>query len=359
MKHALIAAGGTGGHVFPALAVAKELHSRGWKISWIGTKDRLESRLVPEAGFDFYTLDQQGIRGKGLFGYLAAPFRVCNSISKARQLLKQLDVEIVVGFGGYTAGPAGVAAKINGTPLVIHEQNAIPGLTNRLLAHFASKTLLGFALAAEKLKKGQVTGNPVREEISELATRDRKVAQVPLQLLVIGGSLGARYLNETVPAALATWNGPDLQVRHQCGAGNQEIVSAGYRQSNTKAEVSEFIDDMAVAYENADLVICRAGALTVAELACAGVPAVLVPFPFAVDDHQTENAKVLVEAGSGTIAQQAEFDASALRNLLEELVQDAENLRARGLSGRAVAQPQAAQTIADICEHQAMEKKAV
>lgn len=349
-QHAVIFAGGTGGHVFPALAVAEQLRDQGWQVSWVGTEHRIEARVVPAAGFAFYPVPQQGLRGNGLRGYLQAPFGLTAAVWKLRKLLRELKADIVLGFGGYTAGPGGVAAKLAGIPLVIHEQNAVPGLTNRLLSRIANRTLVGFQQAAEHLSDAQWVGNPVRTAIWD-KNRDVSRGQAPARLLVVGGSLGAQVLNETVPAALARWRGEPLQVTHQVGEGRVEETLERYQHCapGVTVEVRAFIDDMATAYASHDLVVCRAGALTVAELAAAGIGSVLVPYPHAVDDHQTRNAEVLVMNKAAVLIAQPKLTADSLAATLEELIALPWRLEDMGQAARAVARQDATGRIVEQC----------
>ncbi|RUO37543.1 undecaprenyldiphospho-muramoylpentapeptide beta-N-acetylglucosaminyltransferase [Aliidiomarina shirensis] len=358
MSHVLISAGGTGGHVFPALAVAKALAAKGHNITWLGTKDRMESDVVPAHGFRFIGMQQQGLRGKSKLSLLAAPFRLCKSIWACRKLLVKEKPALVLGFGGYTAGPAGVAAWSKGIPLVIHEQNAIPGLTNRLLERFATRTLLGFSGAQKYLAKAEVVGNPVRSEIAALHAEPVKQMGAELQVLVVGGSLGAAYLNKLVPEALShlqsAQHGRTLSVHHQVGKGNVAEVQQAYgttaENNAVKVEVAEFISDMAAAYAWADIVICRAGALTVAELCAAGKPAILVPYPHAVDDHQTENAKALSSTGAGVLVQQTDLTEAWLINQLEKLLANPEQLEVMQLAAKNSANIDAVERIVAVCE---------
>ncbi|MCH8492769.1 MAG: undecaprenyldiphospho-muramoylpentapeptide beta-N-acetylglucosaminyltransferase [Idiomarina sp.] len=355
MSHVLISAGGTGGHVFPAMAVAAVLKEQGHQITWLGTTDRMEAELVPAHGYRFIGMQQQALRGKSKLSLLLAPFKLLASIRRCRALLKQEKPDLVLGFGGYTAGPAGVAAWSLKTPLIIHEQNAIPGLTNKLLARFATRTLLGFSRAQQFLAQGELVGNPVRAEITDLdntvaSTRNTAAA---LNILVVGGSLGAAYLNKLLPEALANWRGGSVNVQHQAGKGNAAAVAEAYEQAqkNTavNVQVSDFITDMAAAYATADIVICRAGALTVAELACAGKAAILVPYPYAVDDHQTENAKVLSEAGAALLIQQQDLTAQWLLEQLAELVAEPERLTIMHAQALKAAEPNATAHIVAVC----------
>ncbi|MCL5255240.1 MAG: undecaprenyldiphospho-muramoylpentapeptide beta-N-acetylglucosaminyltransferase [Gammaproteobacteria bacterium] len=350
MSRVLIAAGGTGGHVFPALAVAERLRASGHEVLWLGTQTRIEADVVPKANFEFIGMAQSALRGRHVLTLLAAPVRLTRAVLQARKLLRQRKIDLVLGFGGYTAGPAGVAAWSLGIPLVIHEQNAVPGLTNKWLHKVASKTLLGFAVAENELRGALAVGNPVRAEIQALA-ETRKEPHSGLRVLVVGGSLGAAHLNLTVPEAIAHWDGVDLAVRHQVGKGRVAEVQSLYnsKPANVQVDVSEFIDDMAAAYAWADVVIGRAGALTIAELACAGVPSILVPYPHAVDDHQAKNAQVLVTAGAAVMVRQSEFSAAWLGNELKLLSNQADRLSGMASAARNSAQLHATDHIVAVC----------
>ena len=307
----LIMAGGTGGHVFPALAVARELRRLGREVRWMGTRSGIEARLVPEAGIEIDWLSVQGLRGKGRLALLAAPFRLLHACWQALGILRRQRPAAVLGMGGFASGPGGLMARLLRIPLVIHEQNAIPGLTNRLLARLASRVFCAFPQACSGLPGAEAVGNPVRPEIAALAEPSERYAgrgDEPLQLLVIGGSLGARRLNQTLPAALALLDPAQRpQVRHQCGPKLERECRQAYAEAGVEAEILPFVDDMPAAYARADLVICRAGALTVSEVAAVGVAALFVPYPHAVDDHQYANARFLVEAGAAEVQRDAEF----------------------------------------------------
>ncbi|MCC5878639.1 MAG: undecaprenyldiphospho-muramoylpentapeptide beta-N-acetylglucosaminyltransferase [Idiomarina sp.] len=350
-KHVMIFAGGTGGHVYPALAVAKMLRDNGYSVSWVGTAQRIEGRVVPAAGFEFHCMEQQGLRGNGLKRYLKAPFALLRSVWQARRLIKDSNADLVLGFGGYTAGPGGVAAKLAGVPLLIHEQNAAAGLTNKLLARIADRTLLGFAAAKDSLSKGEWVGNPVRAEIFS-ASEDVERGCAPLRILVIGGSLGAQVLNEQVPAAMQKWRGEAVGITHQVGQGRRDETLQRYQQSapGVTVEVHEFIEDMAKAYAEHDVVICRAGALTVAEIAAAGIPSVLVPYPHAVDDHQTRNAEVLVMKKAAMLIAQPRLTPDHLVATLEELCAVTDHLQDMGARAKELAQPEATQKIVRHCQ---------
>ncbi|MDR0996447.1 MAG: undecaprenyldiphospho-muramoylpentapeptide beta-N-acetylglucosaminyltransferase [Zoogloeaceae bacterium] len=345
-KTALIMAGGTGGHIFPALAVAHELTRRHWRAVWVGQPESMEARLVPEHGFAFLPIVFPPLRGKGIARKLGLPLNLLRALSSARRILQEAEPDLVVGFGGYVSFPCGAMARLSGIPLVLHEQNAIAGLANRALAPLAKKVLTGFP---EVFRQGRWVGNPVRPTIAALPDPETRFAgrQGRLRLLVLGGSLGAQALNEVVPKGIALMGEACRpHIRHQAGQKHLESLKANYAAAGVEAECLPFIDDMAEAYGWADLVICRAGALTLAELAAAGVASVLVPFPFAVDDHQTANARFLAQAGGAILLPQAELTPESIaligkyprRQLLE-----------MGKKARELARPDAASAVADIC----------
>jgi UDP-N-acetylglucosamine--N-acetylmuramyl-(pentapeptide) pyrophosphoryl-undecaprenol N-acetylglucosamine transferase len=352
----LIMAGGTGGHVFPALAVAQVLESRGWLVDWVGTTRGLESRVVPAHGFTLHTLPVQGLRGKGVLFRVRSVLRLLASLIQSLGLVVKIKPQAVLGFGGYVSGPAGVAAFLLRSPLVLHEQNAVAGTTNRWLAPLAKRVLLGFPGAFGIGAEYRLTGNPVRSDIS--AQRDLKddipntfCLERPLRLLVIGGSLGSAPLNAGVPDALAKLTALELvqlQIRHQCGDQHVEATQKQYGLgSNRSIEVTAFIDDMAAAYRWADLVVCRSGALTVSELMATGTASILVPLPYAIDDHQTKNAKILSDAGAGFLLRQDASLASNLSALLQELMTTPQRLKTMREKAIALAMPNAAIAVAD------------
>ena len=347
----LIMAGGTGGHVFPGLAVADALRARGVPVVWLGTRAGLEARAVPAEGIPIEWLPVRGLRRNGVLGWAIAPFALLRATARAWRVIRRHRPRAVLGMGGYVAGPGGVAARLAGVPLVIHEQNAVAGLTNRILARLARRVLCGFEGAFGK-RPATVTGNPVRGAIRSLPV-DRgpggDPAAVP-RLLVIGGSLGALALNTAVPAAVAALPAHRRPVvYHQAGERTLETAQAAYRDAGVDAQVVPFIDDMAQAYRWADLVICRAGALTVSELAIAGVAAILVPLPAAVDDHQTRNARHLVATGGGWLLPQDALADGQLAALLETCLDDRAALRRHGDAARALAAPEAAEAVAEHC----------
>ena len=349
----LVMAGGTGGHVFPALAVAKHLAAKGWQVRWLGTADRMEARLVPQHGFDIEFIDIKGVRGNGLLRKLSAPFKVIRSIIQAKAVIDDFKPDVVLGMGGFASGPGGVAAKLSGVPVVLHEQNAIPGLTNKLLSNIATKVLCAFANTfASTVKNVEVVGNPIRQELVSLGDEAKPLNEDALKVLVVGGSLGAKVLNETLPNTVAKLSHQhSVTVWHQVGKNNLDSVKAAYQHLNQldKVNVAEFIDDMEAAYRWADVVVCRSGALTVSELAAVGLPSILVPYPQAVDDHQTINASVLVDAGAGFLLPQTILNADLLADKLQLFASDRQVLLQMGLKARGVAVLDATQRVADIC----------
>lgn len=347
----LVMAGGTGGHVFPALAVAQHVIAGGGRVHWLGSAGGMEVGLVTKHGLSISTLPVSGVRGGGIARKLAAPLKVVRSVLGARAVIRREQPTVVIGFGGFASGPGGVAARLAGVPLVVHEQNAIAGLTNKLLSHIATRTLAAFPQAKDQLPSAQVVGNPVRAEIRAVPSPAARYAgrDGALRVLVVGGSLGAQALNAHVPAAMAIIAGKQpVTVRHQAGRKDVELTCGNYARVNVQAEVFAFIDDMAAAYAWADLVICRAGALTVSELAAAGVPSILVPFPHAVDDHQTHNAGHLVRAGAARLLPQTRLDGEKLAAEVCAMG-DRRQLQAMAESARNASFGDAAAAIAGIC----------
>jgi UDP-N-acetylglucosamine--N-acetylmuramyl-(pentapeptide) pyrophosphoryl-undecaprenol N-acetylglucosamine transferase len=356
----MVMAGGTGGHVYPALAVADAMRARGWDVFWLGTRAGLEARVVPAAGIDMVWVSMSGLRGHGLLRLVLTPFMLLRAFWQSLRAILSRRPDVVLGMGGYTAFPGGMMAALLNKPLVIHEQNSIAGLTNRVLACLAERVLVAFPSAFNNLKDRPVpcrkvdtewVGNPVRQPIATLAGETDKYAGRTgrRRLLVVGGSLGATALNELLPKALALLppeNRPE--VVHQSGRQHVEKLRANYEAAGVEADARDYIEDMATLYEWCDLAVCRAGAMTVAELACAGVPAVLVPFPFAVDDHQTTNAKFLVDAGAAWCMQQKDLTAEKLAAHLAALTR--EQLAEMSVKAQALAKPEATRTVADICE---------
>ncbi len=351
----MVMAGGTGGHVYPALAVADALRARGWEVFWLGTRAGLEARVVPAAGIDMVWVSMGGVRGKGMLKKLLLPLTLLVAFWQSLRAILQRRPDVVLGMGGYTAFPGGMMASLLNRPLVIHEQNSVGGLTNRVLACVADRVLTAFPRVFTHPNDRPIpcrrvatewVGNPVRTDI---ATASPMAHSGPLRLLVVGGSLGAQALNERIPQALALLPADKRpQVVHQSGRQHLDVLRANYAAAGVEAEVRDYIEDMAAAYRDCDFAICRAGAMTVAELACAGVPAVLVPFPFAVDDHQTGNAEFLADAGAAWLIQQKDLTADALAALIGGL--DRATLAAMSDKARALAKPDATARVADICE---------
>lgn len=348
----VVMAGGTGGHVFPALAVASEIRARGAEVSWLGTHQGLEARLVPERGFPMDWIRVEGLRSSGAKRWLQAPWVLGKALISAAEVLRRRRPGAVLGMGGFVSGPGGAMARLLGIPLVIHEQNRIPGLTNRWLSRVASRVFEAFPGSFPSGRGAETCGNPVRPEIAALLAPGARLANRtgPTRLLVLGGSLGALALNELVPQALALIPPEGRpRVRHQAGERTLTTALEGYRTAGVAAEVVPFIGDMAEAYAWADLALCRAGALTVSELAAAGLGAVLVPYPHAVDDHQSWNARFLEEAGAALLAPQQGLTAEGLAKLLQGLCGDRAGLLRMAEAARRVARTDAAMRIADAC----------
>ncbi len=351
----LMTAGGTGGHVYPALAVASELMERGYRVEWVGTRRGLEHRVVPAAGITLHCLAVRGVRGKSAVHKLLGLGYLALAAVQALWLVYRRAPRCVVGMGGYVAGPAGVAAWLLRKPLLIHEQNAVAGTTNRMLAPLASRVVAAFAGAFADKVDCRVLGNPVRRQLLEAAgARQYDYAgQRPLRLLVLGGSLGAQPINEVMPAVVAALNEPtpQLEVWHQAGAAHASLVERAYAQVGQAAtRVAPFIEDMAAAYAWADLVICRAGALTVSELAVMGRPAILVPLPYAIDDHQSANARYLAGRGAAVLLRQADMSAEGLTASLRGYLEVPTQLAAMAQAAAAAATPDAAARVSDCCE---------
>ena len=351
----MVMAGGTGGHVYPALAVADALRARGWDVFWLGTRAGLEARVVPAAGIEMVWVSMGGMRGKSVLKKLLLPLMLLVAFGQSLRVILLRRPDVVLGMGGYTAFPGGMMASLLNRPLVIHEQNSVGGLTNRILACLADRVLTAFPQAFKNAVDKPIpcrnvatewVGNPVRTDI---ATTSRAPHSGPLRLLVVGGSLGASALNDLVPKALALVPADKRpRVVHQSGRQHLDVLRANYAAADVEAEVCDYIEDMADAYRTCDFAICRAGAMTVAELACAGVPAVLVPFPFAVDDHQTGNAEFLSTAGAAWLIQQKDLSVENLAALMSGL--DRATLAIMSEKALSLAKPDATQQVADICE---------
>ncbi|XKE46744.1 undecaprenyldiphospho-muramoylpentapeptide beta-N-acetylglucosaminyltransferase [Halomonas organivorans] len=355
-RRALIMAGGTGGHVIPALSLARALQAEGVEVAWLGSPRGIENRLVPEAGLPLHRVAVSGLRGKGLVGWLLAPWRLGRAVAQAGRVIREFDPQLVVGMGGFASGPGGLAAWLMRRPLVIHEQNAVAGLTNRALARLSRRVYAAFPQAFPG--RAEVVGNPVRSDIAALGERPRSAAIMrdrPLRLLVVGGSLGALALNRGLPEALARLPAERRpEVHHQAGRDKDATTREAYEQHGIDAEVTAFIDDMAAAYDWADLVVCRAGALTVAELAAAAKPSLFVPFPHAVDDHQTANAAALVAEGAAALMPQSEMNAATLAGRLATLL-DPDTLATMAAKARCCAHLDAVERLVAGCKETAFE----
>jgi len=352
----LIMAGGTGGHVFPALAVAAELSARGIAVSWLGTQRGLEARVVPAAGYPLETMRVSGIRGKGVMKMIAAPFMLMIALLQAMFIQLRLRPRAVLGMGGFAAGPGGVVAWLLRRPLLIHEQNSVAGMTNRWLAPLARVVMEAFPGSLPARRHAVHTGNPVRAEITRRPVPSERFAgrSGALRVLVVGGSLGARALNEVLPAAVAQLAADQsVQIRHQTGSADLESVRAAYAALDVNAGIDAtadaFIEDMATAYSWADVVVCRSGALTIAELAVVGVASILVPFPHATDDHQTGNARFLADAGAAILMPQDTMSAEKLAGLLGDFSRQRDMLLEMACRARELAMPDAARRVAEHC----------
>lgn len=351
VKTLMVMAGGTGGHVYPAMAVADYLKNLGWNIVWLCTEGGMENRLIENKGYEKAMITMRGVRGNGLMGWVSLPAKLVKAFMQSVAAIHQHQPNVVLGMGGFAAFPGGLMAKLLGKPLVIHEQNSIAGLTNKVLAVFATRVLAAFPSAFAKkinISKAQLVGNPVRADIIQVDAPESRVNTGALRVLVVGGSLGAQALNEVIPKALAEIaieNRP--QVVHQAGEKHIAMLQASYEVAGVSADTKAFINNMADMYAWADVVICRAGALTVAELSAAGVASVLVPFPHAVDDHQTSNARYLSDAGAAILVPQAEFTVQKVVALLRDLSR--EKCLEMAIKARALGKPEATASVAKIC----------
>jgi UDP-N-acetylglucosamine--N-acetylmuramyl-(pentapeptide) pyrophosphoryl-undecaprenol N-acetylglucosamine transferase len=344
-KHLMVVAGGTGGHIFPGIAVAELMQQQGWTVSWVGTADRMEAQLVPKHGFEIDFVEVQGVRGNGIARLLKAPFMVIKAILAAKKIIKLRKPAVILAMGGYVTGPVGIAAKLSGVPLVIHEQNAVAGFSNKLLANVANQVLAAFPNAFAS--KAEVVGNPVRASVSAIA---KKPLTEQLNVLVVGGSLGAQVLNERLPEVFsALAKDFALSVRHQSGRNHQDKLKSAYVGREFDAQVDEFIHDMDAAYAWADLVICRAGALTVSEVAAAGKAALFVPLPHAVDDHQTANARYLVDQQGALLMPQHEFTTDRLVELLTPYFKQPSLLAEIAEKAKQLAKFDATERVAKVC----------
>lgn len=356
----LIMAAGTGGHIFPALTIARELQSRNVHVEWLGTPGGMENDVLHDTDIRLHQLPVNGLRGKGKLALVRAPFMLLGCIWQSLRLLRSLQPCCVLGMGGYVTGPGGVAAWLLRKPLVIHEQNAVAGLSNRLLAPLARRVLEAFPGTFSRAAKVIHTGNPVRAEIRQLgeklATRTDASEERPLRLLVLGGSLGAAAINDLMPkVASAMGQDRKLEVWHQTGRNKHESTLAAYHLAmaagvaDGQIKVEPFISDMAAAYSWADLVLCRAGASTVAEISAVGLPSVLVPYPYAVDDHQSANARWLADEQAAVLIQQAVLTEENLKQVIEDFMTNKARLQQMALNARTKAMPNAASRVADVC----------
>lgn len=348
IKRVVIMAGGTGGHIYPALACAQSFKDKGVEVQWLGSKGGMEESLVPKHDIALHSLSIKGVRGKGIFGLLVAPFRILHAIGQAVAVLQKIKPDVVLGMGGFVAGPGGVAAKILGIPLVVHEQNAIAGTTNKLLSKVASLRLQAFD---DALPSAISVGNPIRSDILGQRVRiSRSGSARPLRLLVVGGSLGAKAINDVMPQVLAKWPfSQRLDVWHQTGIRNYDEVLALYKKAGVDARVEAYLDNIDQAYYWADIVLCRAGAMTVSELAVAGLPSILVPYPHAIDDHQTANAQYLEKVGAAYLLPQPQLSCERIISLLSEFIEGEETLLKMGEQAKLVAHPNATQDVVAHC----------
>lgn len=351
----MVMAGGTGGHVYPAMAVADLMQAHGWKVVWLATEGGMENRLIENKSYKKATIKMRGVRGKGLMGWVLLPVKLATAFKQSYLAIKEYQPTVVLGMGGFAAFPGGIMAKLLGKPLVIHEQNSIAGLTNKTLAIFANRVLAAFPMAFGS--SASLVGNPVRKEITELAPPQQRYAERSgnLKLLVVGGSLGAAALNDVIPKALTGLpKNKRPEVIHQAGEKHIAVLEANYKAAGVEAETKAFIHNMAEMYAWADVVICRSGALTIAELACVGVASVLVPFPYAVDDHQTYNAKYLSDAGAAKLIQQTELSVEAATDILNHLTRDI--CLQMAIKAKQLAKPDATSVVAKICMETALAK---
>lgn len=359
----LVMAGGTGGHIYPGLAVADELSAKGWGIHWLGTADKMEAKIVPAHGYDISFINISGVRHKRLTAILTMPFKLLKSVIQAKRVIHKVKPDVVLGMGGYASAPGGLAAWLSNVPLIVHEQNAVAGLSNRLLSKIANTVCCAFPNAFGAKVTAQVVGNPLRAAIGKVDSSEqvKKTTNnsATKNVLVVGGSLGAQVLNETMPLCFADLYEKDhsFSIWHQTGDQKQAKVLEAYAEKNTaqnglqdQVKVTEFINDMAAAYEWADLVICRAGALTVSELAMAGTPAIFVPLPHAVDDHQTKNAQYLVQQNAAKLLPQSELSCENVSKLIFELFNKPTTLKNMAESALLAANGDASENVAKLCQ---------
>ncbi len=349
----MVMAGGTGGHIYPALAIAKELQQKGVSVVWLGTREGLEARVVPEQGIDIEWIDIKGVRGTGLTRWLKLPIQLSKAVLQAIAIFNRRKPDALLSMGGFVAGPGGIAGKLKRIPLILHEANAIVGLTNKVLAMFASKVMCAFPNTNGLVKHAQVVGNPVRKDIIRLHEQNKRLSESeqPLRLLIVGGSQGALSLNKVLPEAISMLD-PSIrpEIRHQTGKGRGEQVIEDYRNFGLQVDVREYLDDIATSYAWADLIICRAGAMTVAEITTAGLPALIVPYPYSAGDHQVFNAEFLVENKAAELLLHQDLNATNLVSKLTALLTDREKLVQMSANALALAKIDATEKAVEICE---------
>lgn len=344
----MVMAGGTGGHVYPAIAVADYLHALGWKVVWLATEGGMENRLIADKPYSKAMITMRGVRGKGLIGWCLLPLKLLVAFKQSLSAIKEHQPHVVLGMGGFAAFPGGMMASLLGKPLVIHEQNSVAGLTNKVLRHVASQVLAAFPAAFGN--KATLVGNPVRDAICQLDSPQNRYSSRKgrLRLLVVGGSLGAAALNDVIPKAIAKMSEAERpEIVHQAGEKHLAILEQNYSKAGVSADTKSYIEDMASLYAWADIVFCRAGALTIAELACVGVASVLVPFPHAVDDHQTSNAHYLSENKAAILIQQTDLSIEKVNELLSNMTR--ERCLEMAINARSLAKPEATKSVAEVC----------
>ena len=352
----LIMAGGTGGHIFPALSIAEKLQEMGMRVEWLGSNSGLEVQILGGSQIPLHLISARGLRGKGIGSLITSPLMIVQATMQAMRIIKKVNPDCVLGMGGFVTGPGGVAARLRGKKLLVHEQNAVPGITNKLLAPLAYRVLQAFPGTFQNRSNVETVGNPVRKAISSLAAKRSFDADRPLRVLVLGGSQGAQAINRLVPSALASWSGEITlpEIKHQAGKNKLAETEACYAKagisSNSVVEITEFIDDMASAYQWADLVVCRSGASTVAELAASGIPSILIPYPYHKDQQQLENAHWLADAGAALILEQHDLTEDRVQQILYQLAEDRPRLSRMSRAAREIAIVDADARVGHICQ---------
>ena len=351
-RRLMVMAGGTGGHVFPALAVAKELQRQGVEITWLGTRRGLEAKVIPENNIDIEWVSVEGLRGKGVFSLLLAPFKLLRAMWQSSKAIRKVNPDCILGMGGFVAGPGGLVGRLMGRPLVVHEQNAVAGLTNQALSKIANRVMSGFDNVNGLPKSSKWVGNPVRESIAanvESNHHDGVIGDAHINILIIGGSQGAHSFNQHLPSVFAKLANPKLHIWHQTGRDRSEQVIESYKQEKVKVKVTDFIGDMAEAYRWADVLLCRAGAMTIAECCAAAKPALLVPYPFSAGDHQIKNAQVMVDVGAGLMVMNEKITDDEMQNALSTLLVSKQKLIEMGAKAHTLYKPNSLQDVADVC----------